>query len=87
MFLQFIDLSHNKLESVEPGSLDNLPPTLSLLLHSNPWKCDCYLLYLQQWLLSNEKSIVTCQSPGYFRDDVLSDVPQTSLTCDTRLVK
>ncbi|XP_028269879.1 platelet glycoprotein Ib beta chain [Parambassis ranga] len=66
-----LHLHNNLLTTLPNGLLDDL--TLhSVSLHGNPWVCDCGVLYLRAWLLSQPTSLsshlgVNCSSPPGLR--------------------
>ncbi|XP_041059245.1 platelet glycoprotein Ib beta chain isoform X1 [Carcharodon carcharias] len=49
-----IKLNNNKLSSIPSGLFDTLQNLRSVSLDSNPWACDCSILYLRSWLLKQE---------------------------------
>jgi len=64
--LQYIDLSGNNLTKL-PRSLSTLTHVQKLNLASNPWTCDCRMLWLLQWSknLTLVPSEMLCASPSY----------------------
>jgi len=45
--LKYVDLSYNKLKSVQPRSLDSVK---AASFKGNKWICDCWLDYFRSWL-------------------------------------
>ena len=86
--LKRVDLSSNRLKSVEDSSFSFLN-LKSIELQRNPWQCDCYLRYLKRWLgsdastLSSESNI-RCHSPSAFSGVTLNSIDEEALTCDSR---
>ncbi|KAM7017712.1 LOW QUALITY PROTEIN: platelet glycoprotein Ib beta chain [Tautogolabrus adspersus] len=67
-----LHLHNNMLTHLPNGLLENLPSLRSVSLHSNSWVCDCGILYLRAWLLSQPASLrshlgVSCSSPPSLR--------------------
>lgn len=64
--LQYIDLSGNNLTKL-PQSLSTLNHVQKLNLTSNPWTCDCRMLWFLQWSknLTLVKNEMLCASPSY----------------------
>lgn len=57
----------NHLTSVSPGSFDRLVRLQKVVLHGNPFHCDCRIQYLRNWLLKNEAIVArqpVCASPS-----------------------
>ena len=85
--LSKLDLSSNKLVSVEKGSFDHLLPSVSIELHDNPWRCDCNLVYLKRWLTSatsillSSKSDIKCNAPASFQGVTVDAIDVEALTC------
>uniref|UniRef100_H2YIZ3 LRRNT domain-containing protein n=1 Tax=Ciona savignyi TaxID=51511 RepID=H2YIZ3_CIOSA len=72
--LRKLDLSSNQLRSVEKGAFANLPSTISVELHDNPWRCDCNLQYLKRWMtyttsvVRSSEGNIRCAAPAVFSD-------------------
>uniref|UniRef100_A0A3B4AJ55 LRRCT domain-containing protein n=1 Tax=Periophthalmus magnuspinnatus TaxID=409849 RepID=A0A3B4AJ55_9GOBI len=51
--------SLRKLDTLQmkEGLMDTFSMNYMLRLHGNPWKCDCGLWYLHDWILRNEQSV------------------------------
>lgn len=64
--LQYIDLSGNNLTKL-PQSLSTLTHVQKLYLVSNPWTCDCRMLWFLHWSknLTLVQSELLCASPSY----------------------
>lgn len=63
-----LQLHNNLLTSLPNGILDDFRSLHSVSLHSNPWICDCGILYLRAWLLRQSASFksyqdVVCSQP------------------------
>nr|XP_060625945.1 toll-like receptor 7 [Anolis sagrei ordinatus] len=73
--LKYLDLSFNKIKTLKNSSfpkdvIDNLD---TLLLHGNPFKCNCDLVWFVWWVNQTRVTIpflatdVTCASPGTWK--------------------
>ncbi|XP_039272854.2 leucine-rich repeat transmembrane protein FLRT3-like [Styela clava] len=90
-FLEHLDLSFNRLQSVEPGSFSSLISLKTVILHDNPWQCDCHLKYLKTWLtetpaLMTMDSNTICFTPNAFQGVTLRSLDHESLTCSSKQV-
>ena len=85
--LKKLDLSSNHLISIEKRSFDSLPSFVSMELQNNPWKCDCNLAYLKEWLstttsiLVSSKSGIRCNTPVRFQGVTLEAIDMEALQC------
>nr|XP_055025068.1 platelet glycoprotein Ib beta chain [Misgurnus anguillicaudatus] len=66
-----LHLNDNHLTSLPNSLLDSLPSLHLVVLHGNPWSCDCGILYLRGWLLKQRNDAliqnVTCMSPAHLK--------------------
>lgn len=86
MLIQQLYLSDNQLESLPLGFLDSFVLQHTLRLHGNPWKCDCHMWYLHDWVLKNSQGIemlekVLCESPGFLRKQTVVSIDKSQLVC------
>lgn len=86
--LRHLDLSHNLLKRVQPESLDNFYNLKTVVLHNNPWQCDCDLRYLKRWLKRTNaflttESNTTCNTPLDIQGVPLRSLDEESLKCLT----
>ena len=82
MKFQTLDLSHNRLMSVELGSLENV--TMAML-HGNQFDCSCHSKYLASWLLGNKIPNIgnlKCSTPKHLKNHSLVQVE--SFQCENR---
>ncbi|XP_002127547.2 uncharacterized protein LOC100183310 [Ciona intestinalis] len=83
--LKKLDLSSNQIESVQVSAFDGLINLRSVELHDNPWRCDCYLLYLKSWssetaAIIGSQGNVRCYSPGAFQGVTLGSIDVETLS-------
>ncbi|MED6263330.1 hypothetical protein CHARACLAT_003491 [Characodon lateralis] len=60
-------VQNNQLTSVPPGQFDRLVNLKKVSLSPNPFRCDCSIQYLRDWMLKNRAIISEeplCFSPG-----------------------
>ncbi|XP_034411347.1 carboxypeptidase N subunit 2-like [Cyclopterus lumpus] len=86
LLLQQLYLSDNQLESLPQGFLDPFVMQHTVRLHGNPWKCDCRMSYLHDWMLTNSRGVemldrVVCASPGYLRSRAVVSIDKEQLVC------
>ncbi|KAM9349953.1 uncharacterized protein ABDE67_009674 [Symphorus nematophorus] len=86
LLIQQLYLSDNQLETVPQGLLDPFIMQFTLRLHGNPWKCDCHMLYLHDWVLKNSLDIemldrMLCQSPSFLRSRPVVSIDKDQLVC------
>ncbi|KAI9999544.1 hypothetical protein NQD34_018429 [Periophthalmus magnuspinnatus] len=84
--IEQLNLSHNRLQTLPEGLMDTFSMNYMLRLHGNPWKCDCGLWYLHDWILRNEQSVdmldrTLCESPAFLNRRTLDSVEKERLVC------
>lgn len=86
ILLQQLYLSDNQLETLPLGLLDPFVIQYTVRLHGNPWKCDCHMSYLHDWMLENSRDIemldrMLCASPDYLRRRPVVSIEKDQLVC------
>lgn len=85
--LQDLDLRDNSLRNLPPSTLMELKNKSGLLIRlaGNPWRCDCYIDDLLDWLKNSTQVAdiqnMTCGDPEDLRRRSLLQVQQTQLKC------
>ncbi|KAK5888474.1 hypothetical protein CesoFtcFv8_014566 [Champsocephalus esox] len=87
LLIQQLYLSDNQLESLPPGLLDPFVIQHTVRLHGNPWRCDCHMWYLHDWVLRNGRDVemldrMLCSSPGFLRRRAVVSIDKDQLVCD-----
>lgn len=82
-------LARNRLENLPYGIFEPLDFECLLQLHGNPWRCDCDLMYVHEWLsyYSNtveDLSKVYCTNPKPLRGMGLTAMNKEQLVCVNR---
>lgn len=84
--IQKLHLSYNRLQTLPEGLMDTFSIHHTLQLHGNPWKCDCGLWYLHDWVLRHGQNVemldrTLCESPGFLNRRSLDSVDKEQLVC------
>ncbi|XP_057713281.1 carboxypeptidase N subunit 2-like isoform X2 [Corythoichthys intestinalis] len=84
--IQQLYLSYNRLQNLPLGLLDRFALPHILRLHGNPWKCDCHLWYLHDFVLNSHRDVempdrVVCESPRFLRMRPLASIHREELVC------
>ncbi|XP_062849456.1 carboxypeptidase N subunit 2 [Trichomycterus rosablanca] len=79
-------LSKNRLKNLPRGLFDSLDFQCLVRLHGNPWRCDCDLRYLQEWLHFSKDTVedlsqVHCDSPQTLNGHSLTTLTNEQLVC------
>lgn len=86
LLIQQIYLSDNKLETLPSGLFEPFVMHHTVRLHGNPWKCDCHMWYLHDWVMRNSPDIemldrVLCESPSFLRRRPVVSIDREQLVC------
>nr|XP_019958400.1 PREDICTED: carboxypeptidase N subunit 2-like [Paralichthys olivaceus] len=86
LLIQQLYLSDNQLETLPLGLFDVFIMEHMLRLHGNPWRCDCHMWYLHDWVLRNNQTIemldsVLCNSPDILKQRTVASVDKKQLVC------
>lgn len=86
MLIQQLYLSDNQLETLPFGLMDPFVLQHTVRLHGNPWKCDCHMWYLHDWVLKYSQDIemldsLLCHSPDFLRRHTVISISKDQLVC------
>ncbi|CAN9503178.1 unnamed protein product [Ophioblennius macclurei] len=86
MLIEQLYLSDNQFETLPPGIFDLFATQHTMRLHGNPWKCDCYMWYLHDWVQRNSPDIemldrVLCESPPFLKKRAVVSIDRDQLVC------
>ncbi|XP_026229488.1 LRR and PCC domain-containing protein [Anabas testudineus] len=84
--IQQLYLSDNQLETLPLGLFETFAIQHTVRLHGNPWKCDCHMSYLHDWVLRNSQVIemlhrVSCKTPAFLRSQTILSLDKDQLVC------
>lgn len=82
--LQHLKLDGNKITTLPVDVGFPLKSLLSLELFDNPWRCDCHLRVLRNWLVNNElpvNAVPTCTTPTRLEGKYLSQIEPEEYAC------
>ncbi|XP_028993330.1 matrix-remodeling-associated protein 5-like [Betta splendens] len=90
--LRHLDLSNNSLTTLPKDTLMKTPMLETLVLHTNPWSCDCRMNWLLNWSLAHPGLVKcpggpqcpTCASPISLQGQGLLD--RTDLPCTSPVI-
>lgn len=86
VLIQQLYLSDNHLETLPAGLFDPFAMQHTVRLHGNPWKCDCHMWYLHDWVLRNSRDIemldmMLCEGPSFLRRRPVVSIDKDLLVC------
>ncbi|KAG8014013.1 Carboxypeptidase N subunit 2 [Nibea albiflora] len=86
VLIQQLYLSDNQLETLPLGLLDSFATQFIVRLQGNPWKCDCHMWYLHDWVMRNSQDIemldrMLCESPAFLRRQPVVSIDRDQLVC------
>uniref|UniRef100_T1IJ99 Ig-like domain-containing protein n=1 Tax=Strigamia maritima TaxID=126957 RepID=T1IJ99_STRMM len=82
--LTSLKLEDNRLTQIPMRALAQLRMLHGVELHGNPWRCDCHLIDLQQWLMAGRVPYgapLICSSPEHLHGVLVEQVPISELAC------
>ncbi|XP_071443101.1 adhesion G protein-coupled receptor A3 [Hetaerina americana] len=83
--LERLKVSENNISQISHGAFSVLPKLKYLNLTSNPFTCDCHLLWLSEWInnVSHVKIIspLKCKSPEALKDKPIKKLGSQEMTC------
>ncbi|XP_063384518.1 uncharacterized protein LOC134670639 [Cydia fagiglandana] len=86
--LNNLKLDNNLLESLKIDTLSALTALTSLDVHDNPWKCDCYLQPLRNWVISKNlyTTPVACAEPAKVQGKLWKELDTNDFACRPSIV-
>ncbi|XP_078601752.1 uncharacterized protein LOC144876399 isoform X1 [Branchiostoma floridae x Branchiostoma japonicum] len=80
-------LQRNLLSSLSNMAYRLLDRTSRVIIHQNPWKCDCRMIDFRRLMRGRSfEDQIVCDSPDELRGTWLKDVPLPNLTCSIPLI-
>lgn len=86
--LQQLTLDGNQLSYLRLSTVASLSKLKSLVLAKNPWKCDCKLRPLRDWVVERKlyAQPTTCTEPERLRDKYWNEISSDEFACRPQLV-
>ncbi|XP_059481701.1 leucine-rich repeat-containing protein 24 [Neocloeon triangulifer] len=86
--LQRLKLEGNRLTYLRLNTVSQMSKLKSLVLANNPWRCDCKLRPLRDWVEERKLNSqpTRCQEPDRLKDKLWSDIGSDEFACPPRLV-
>ncbi|XP_069568632.1 carboxypeptidase N subunit 2 isoform X1 [Brachyistius frenatus] len=86
MLIEQLYMSDNQLETLPLGLFDLFVMQHTVRLHGNPWKCDCHMWYLHNWVMKYSQDIemldrMLCESPDFLRKRTVVSINRDQLVC------
>jgi hypothetical protein len=86
--LQILNLNGNNLTRMKLAVVANLLKLRSLVLHNNPWHCDCHMKAFRDWVM--EKNLyakpTSCVEPLKLQNKLWSEIPSDEFACKPQIV-
>ncbi|XP_052744563.1 insulin-like growth factor-binding protein complex acid labile subunit [Bicyclus anynana] len=83
--LERLKLNNNKLEQLEKDKLNALTSIYLVLdVHDNPWRCDCNLKPLVNWVIGERFSAtpISCSEPPLVQGKLWSELESSDFACE-----
>lgn len=87
--LERLYLHNNKIEEIKQKTVESVAKLHSLTLHGNPWKCDCELRPLIDWLMVANLPMVDlpkCKTPRRLAGKRFTDIAIDNFACPPELM-
>lgn len=87
--LERLYLHNNKIEEIKQKTVESVEKLHSLTLHGNPWKCDCELRPLIDWLMVANLPMVDlpkCKTPRRLAGKRFTDIAIDNFACPPELM-
>lgn len=86
--LAHLKLDGNRLAHLQLGAVDQLKRLVGLVLHNNPWRCDCHLRPLRDWTM--ERKLYTkptaCAEPHKLHKKLWSELAPEDFACKPQIM-
>ncbi len=86
--LQKLDLSGNQLAELKPKTVDTVRGLHAVELSGNPWRCDCKLRPLKQWLVRENVPLTldaVCAEPNRIRGKRFRQLGEDEFACPPKV--
>ncbi|KAK3917655.1 Peroxidasin [Frankliniella fusca] len=86
--LQHLKLDGNRLQHLQLQAVEPLARLVGLVLHNNPWRCDCHLRPLRDWAM--ERKLYTkptaCAEPHKLHRKLWSELGSEEFACRPQIM-
>ncbi|XP_052124309.1 uncharacterized protein LOC113202139 isoform X3 [Frankliniella occidentalis] len=86
--LQHLKLDGNRLQHLQLQAVEPLARLVGLVLHNNPWRCDCHLRPLRDWAM--ERKLYTkptsCAEPHKLHRKLWSELSSEEFACRPQIM-
>lgn len=86
--LQHLILNGNNLVHMKVAVVETLNRLTSLVLHNNPWRCDCHLKAFRDWTIDRKLYVqpTSCAEPPHLANKLWSDIGSNDFACKPQIV-
>jgi hypothetical protein len=86
--LKNLVLDGNNLTTMKVDTLDHLTGMAGLVLHNNPWVCDCHLKQFRDWIVNSGlyAQPTSCAEPPFLSGRLWSDLKSDDLACKPQIL-
>lgn len=86
--LQHLILNGNNLVHMKVSAVQPLHRLASLVLHNNPWRCDCHLKAFRDWTIEKNLYVqpTSCAEPPHLAGRFWADIPSTDFACKPQIL-
>lgn len=86
--LQHLILNGNNLVHMKIAVVELLDRLTSLVLHNNPWRCDCHLKAFRDWTIDKNLYVqpTSCAEPPHLANKLWIDINSNDFACKPQIV-
>lgn len=86
--LQHLKLDGNRLQHLQLSAVESLGRLVGLVLHNNPWRCDCRLRPLRDWTMEHRlyTKPTACAEPHKLRGKPWSELASEDFACRPQIL-
>ncbi|KAJ9598172.1 hypothetical protein L9F63_011158, partial [Diploptera punctata] len=86
--LKTLSLDGNNLTTMNVGTLESLHMLNGLVLHNNPWNCDCHLQAFRDWTIQRNlyAQPTACAEPPVLHGKLWSELSSDDFACKPQII-